>query len=237
MAETLYGALGVAVDADTATIQAAYRDHVKRFHPDVTDDPDATRTFKRLTTARDVLTDDRERALYDRLGHDTYVRRHIGSDLWEPTPRSDTFAPDGSRSATAGDIGRFRTPTTAHRRADWGGTDWDGTQNTRRGNGAKTAHDGGGWQMASEAYRRSPRTPNPGRPSRLSGLHHALRTLGPWVGVHLAFIGSAAATGWFTLAQTDRVFAFTPPVLVAGLLMAIFVLSLSSLHVISVLYS
>ncbi len=237
MAETLYGALGVAADADTAAIQAAYREHVKQFHPDVTDDPDATRTFKRLTTARDVLTDERQRALYDRLGHDTYVRRHIGSDLWEPTPRAGDSAPGQSRPTATDGAGRTRSRTTAKGRPEWLGTDWDGPRAPRHRRGARAAHDGGSWQMASEAYRRTPRTPNTGSPSRVAGVHRALRTLGPWVGVHLAFIGSAAATGWFTIAQPDRIFEFTPGVLAAGILMAIFVLSLSSLHVLSVLYS
>ncbi|QSG09070.1 DnaJ domain-containing protein [Halapricum desulfuricans] len=68
MGESLYSLLGVREDADPETIRRAYRERASDVHPDVSDAPDATRRFKRLTVARDTLVDEDERARYDRLG-------------------------------------------------------------------------------------------------------------------------------------------------------------------------
>jgi molecular chaperone DnaJ len=70
---TFYDVLDVPQDASREEIRTAYREKVKETHPDVSDHPDAERRFKRLTRAREVLTDPDERARYDRLGHRQYV--------------------------------------------------------------------------------------------------------------------------------------------------------------------
>lgn len=248
MGETLYGALGVAEDAGPEAIRAAYRERVKEFHPDVADDPDATRTFKRLTTARDVLTDDAERARYDRLGHDVYVSRHVGSDLWEsPTSGGPEWQPrdvseTGPRRASADGNGRASGPgrhrrTEGARRAAWLGEDWEGPRDTGRRGRARTAGGAGSWQMASEAYRSTPRRSPAGGRSRLAGAREVLGALGPWLAVHLAFIGSAVATGWFTLARPHRAFELTLPGVVVGSALVLGVVVLSALHAISLIYS
>jgi len=48
MGDSLYALLGVGRDADRETIRAAYRDRASDGHPDVSDDPNATRQFKHL---------------------------------------------------------------------------------------------------------------------------------------------------------------------------------------------
>ncbi|MFU1781692.1 DnaJ domain-containing protein [Haloarcula japonica] len=73
MTETFYEVLGVPIDASTAAIEAAYRERLKETHPDVSDAADAGQATQRLIEARDVLTDEDERARYDRLGHEAYV--------------------------------------------------------------------------------------------------------------------------------------------------------------------
>ena len=73
MTETFYELLGVDTDASTAEIEAAYREQLKRTHPDVSDDDDASERTQSLIEARDVLTDAEERERYDRLGHESYV--------------------------------------------------------------------------------------------------------------------------------------------------------------------
>ena len=75
MTETFYEVLSVPPDASREEIEVAYRACVKETHPDVSDAPDAEDEFKRVTQARDVLTDEDERATYDRLGHDRYVEQ------------------------------------------------------------------------------------------------------------------------------------------------------------------
>ena len=73
MGESYYDLLGVDTDASTADIEQAYREKLKETHPDVSDQADASERTRRLIDAKEVLTDEDERARYDRLGHDTYV--------------------------------------------------------------------------------------------------------------------------------------------------------------------
>jgi curved DNA-binding protein CbpA len=61
----LYADLGVAPDATPADITRAYRRAVKKAHPDHGGDPAA---FRKLATARLVLSDPKRRAKYDQTG-------------------------------------------------------------------------------------------------------------------------------------------------------------------------
>lgn len=98
MSETFYSELEVGQDADSEAIRRAYRTQVKDTHPDVSDDPGAAESFKRLTTARDVLLDDVERQRYDRLGHDTYVSEHASESIWDETVVAPTTASGSSHA-------------------------------------------------------------------------------------------------------------------------------------------
>jgi len=75
MVRTYYERLGVTPDASREEIHRAYRNRLKDTHPDVSDDPDAGARTRRLIEAKEVLTDEAERARYDRLGHRQYVAR------------------------------------------------------------------------------------------------------------------------------------------------------------------
>lgn len=165
MGETFYSALGVDPDADTERIKEAYRGLVKDHHPDVSDDDDAAEMFKRLTEARDVLVDPSSRSRYDRLGHDTYVSRHLDSNAWtadEPAARSgdgtsttgsssrthddrSTTGGTGRRDATAGrdDAGASRRSRERRRGRQYGG--WSTTDDTTEPGG------GGDWYESSGA--------------------------------------------------------------------------------------
>lgn len=64
-----YALLGVAPDADSETIDAAFRRLSRRYHPDLNPgDAQAQAAFERLKLAHSVLTDSRDRARYDREG-------------------------------------------------------------------------------------------------------------------------------------------------------------------------
>ncbi|HEY2729822.1 MAG TPA: DnaJ C-terminal domain-containing protein [Polyangia bacterium] len=64
----LYKTLGVAENADEATIKKAYRKLAKQYHPDVTgDDKKKTERFKEINEAYAVLGDKEKRAEYERL--------------------------------------------------------------------------------------------------------------------------------------------------------------------------
>jgi DnaJ-class molecular chaperone len=66
----LYKTLGVAENADEATIKKTYRKLAKEFHPDATGgDKKKTERFKEISEAYGVLGDAQKRAEYDRLKH------------------------------------------------------------------------------------------------------------------------------------------------------------------------
>jgi molecular chaperone DnaJ len=73
MTEDFYDVLGVSRDASEDEIEDAYRDAVRKYHPDVSDEPDAEEKFKKAKTAKEVLTDDEKRQMYDQMGHEQFV--------------------------------------------------------------------------------------------------------------------------------------------------------------------
>lgn len=65
-----YDVLGVAKDADQATIKKAYRKLAIQYHPDKNpDDKSAEDKFKEAAEAYEILSDSDKRARYDRFGH------------------------------------------------------------------------------------------------------------------------------------------------------------------------
>jgi molecular chaperone DnaJ len=66
-----YEILGVARDADDATLKKAFRRLARELHPDVNrHDPAAEEKFKEAAEAYEVLSDPQRRATYDRYGHE-----------------------------------------------------------------------------------------------------------------------------------------------------------------------
>jgi curved DNA-binding protein len=63
-----YKIMGVARDATQDEIKRAYRQLARKYHPDVSKDPEAEARFKELGEANAVLKDIEKRAAYDRLG-------------------------------------------------------------------------------------------------------------------------------------------------------------------------
>lgn len=63
----LYSVLGVPKTADAAAIKRAYRKLAKELHPDKTkDNPTLADRFKQVSSAYDILSDDKKRGAYDR---------------------------------------------------------------------------------------------------------------------------------------------------------------------------
>ncbi|MCA0241360.1 MAG: DnaJ domain-containing protein [Proteobacteria bacterium] len=78
-----YQTLGVAREASADDIKHAYRKLARKYHPDVSKEPDAEARFKELGEAYEVLKDPEKRAAYDAIG------RRAGGDDFQPPPGWD----------------------------------------------------------------------------------------------------------------------------------------------------
>src|SRR4029453_5747742 len=63
-----YEVMGVARDASQEVIKRAYRRLARKYHPDVSKEPDAEAKFKELQEAYEALKDPEKRAAYNQLG-------------------------------------------------------------------------------------------------------------------------------------------------------------------------
>ncbi|SDK17438.1 J domain-containing protein [Natronorubrum texcoconense] len=166
MGQTYYDILEVDPDATRAEIQTAYRERVLETHPDHNDAPDAAAQFKRVSTARSVLTDGTERARYDRLGHDAYVRL---AERSSGASSPDSSASDGTGDSTREPDSSSETETTSSTRSgstSRGSTGGGSDGRNRRGDGRRGSHHarqrarrqrktaqqraGGGWTFVTE---------------------------------------------------------------------------------------
>ncbi len=153
--ESYYDLLGVPADASREEIQRAYREMAREHHPDVSNRPEteAERRFRRLLTARDVLTSAERRRAYDELGHEEYRRQsselgepvgRSGGDEPEPRPEPDRDDSRVQRSAR-GEAARRGDPVVTDATAAFGPTTLTG-RTTERGE-----ESGGGAQPSTGA--------------------------------------------------------------------------------------
>jgi len=100
-----YKIMGVARDASQDEIKRAYRSLARKYHPDVSKDPDAEVRFKELGEAYAVLKDLEKRAAYDQLGSNWKA----GQDF-RPPPDWNAgfeFSGNGAQGGSAGDASDF----------------------------------------------------------------------------------------------------------------------------------
>ena len=100
-----YKIMGVARDATQDEIKRAYRQLARKYHPDVSKDPEAEARFKELGEANAVLKDLEKRAAYDRLG----ANWQAGQDF-RPPPDWNAgfeFSGDGTNGSGAEDFSDF----------------------------------------------------------------------------------------------------------------------------------
>lgn len=84
-----YKILGVARDATPDQIKRAYRKLARKYHPDVSKEPDAEARFKEINEAQEVLKDPEKRTAYDALGSNW----RAGQDF-RPPPGGPGFRQD-----------------------------------------------------------------------------------------------------------------------------------------------
>ena len=100
-----YQTLGVARDATAEDIKKAFRRLARKYHPDVSKDPDAETHMKEVNEAYAVLSDPEKRAAYDRLG-----QSHQPGQDFRPPPNWDAgfeFSGHGFSPAEAADFSDF----------------------------------------------------------------------------------------------------------------------------------
>lgn len=79
-----YKDLGVEAGASEDEIKKAYRRLARKYHPDVSKEPDAEARFKAINEAYEVLRDSNRRAAYDNLG-----RSYRDGQTFRPPPDWD----------------------------------------------------------------------------------------------------------------------------------------------------
>jgi curved DNA-binding protein len=90
-----YQTLGVARGASDEDIKKAYRRLARKYHPDVSKEPDAKDRFQEVSEAYETLRDKEKRAAYDNLG------RHASGQEFRPPPDwFDRFGRGGAPGGT-----------------------------------------------------------------------------------------------------------------------------------------
>lgn len=87
-----YNTMGVERDASQDEIKRAYRKLARKYHPDVTDEPEGEKRFKEVGEAYAVLKDAEKRAAYDQLG----ANWQAGQDFQPPPGWDEGFEYSGA---------------------------------------------------------------------------------------------------------------------------------------------
>jgi curved DNA-binding protein len=132
-----YKILGVERTATADQIKSAYRRLARKFHPDVSKEPNAEARFKEMQEAYEVLRDPEKRAAYDQLGSEWK-----SGQQFRPPPDWGSDFEFAGRPAGAGGGARRRRAGAAPGQEDGGQEDFSDFFSTLFGGGSPFA--GGG---------------------------------------------------------------------------------------------
>jgi curved DNA-binding protein len=91
-----YATLGIERTATQDEVKRAYRKLARKYHPDVSKEPDTEARFKEVAEAHEALIDSERRAAYDDI-----AQRHASGQPFEPPPGWDSgFEYSGPGSGT-----------------------------------------------------------------------------------------------------------------------------------------
>lgn len=104
-----YKILGVEKTASADDIRTSYRRLARKYHPDISKEPDAEARMREINEARDVLSDPEKRSAYDQLGKQPH-----GSQDFRPPPGWGTGFEFSGSGDNAGDYSDFFTNLFGH---------------------------------------------------------------------------------------------------------------------------
>jgi len=206
MGESFYTLLGVGDDADGDAIERAYRERVKKHHPDVSDTPGPREKFKRLTVARNTLVDGDERFRYDTMGHESYVKEHVrdglfdvdgsgGNESDETTTgdtktgtRAETTTEDGTATAEQAWVSATRAASSV---ATDGGEQWSASASPTGGSSTSSPSATDGiYDTSTTSHSDSVAD------STVADLWETVWSFGPWLLVYLLAVVSVVTVAW-----------------------------------------
>ena len=72
-----YATLGVEKTATAEELKKAFRRLARKYHPDISKEPDAAERMTALNEANNVLSDPEKRKAYDQVGHQAWAQGQI----------------------------------------------------------------------------------------------------------------------------------------------------------------
>lgn len=81
-----YATLGVEKTASAEAVKKAFRRLARKYHPDISKEPDASEKMKSLNEANEVLSDPEKRKVYDQVGHQAWAQGARSADDVRPPP-------------------------------------------------------------------------------------------------------------------------------------------------------
>ena len=132
-----YATLGVQRTATQDEVKRAYRKLARKFHPDVSKEPDAESRFKEVAEAHEALIDPERRAAYDDIS-----QRHARGEAFEPPPGWDSGFEFSGRGRAGPGSGAQQQPSAADFSAFFESIFGRGAQNARPAAGGHSQSPG-----------------------------------------------------------------------------------------------